>query len=198
MCSRRSRRCRCRARRFGVGVVGNNAAVPLCLRPARRVREIVGNGEGVVRPFDPADGWDIAQHIAVGVLDPVRPLDVVDVDPVDNRPIELGTRALAMMVSALASSCVQRTFGDEYDPRPYPAVDDVAGPAFMLLAGCRALIVLVSSPCVAEKNHTNDVEAHGSPSRARMPRIASSGSSARQLILTPSSVEGEQPGRLCR
>ena len=74
---------------LGVGVIGNVGAVPLRLRPARRVREIVGNGEDsrCVPLTQPMVGISPSTSRS-GCSDPVRPLDVVGLHPAADRLID--------------------------------------------------------------------------------------------------------------
>ena len=70
-------------------MIGDLAAVPLRLRPARLVREIGGDGEIFAIAFDPADGLDVAEYVAIRMLVPQRALDVVRLHRVRDRRVDL-------------------------------------------------------------------------------------------------------------
>lgn len=59
---------RCPHRRLGIGMIGDVGAEPLRMAPTRLGSEIVGHDQDIVHLLDPADRFDIAERIAVGVL----------------------------------------------------------------------------------------------------------------------------------
>src|SRR5262249_59691747 len=118
---------------LGVGVIGNNGTVPLCLRPACGVRQVVRDGEAVVRSFDPADGRNVPQNVAVGVLDPERALDVVRLYGAADRLVEFWNARSGNVGKCNPFTLVQRAVGEEGEPHSQLAVDELAGPTFVFL-----------------------------------------------------------------
>ena len=85
-------------------MVGDLTAMALRLGPARLVRDIVGNSDGLARTFNPANGRDITERVPVGVLCPFWTADVIRLNPVRDRVIEVDpARRCVAWVSVTAS-----------------------------------------------------------------------------------------------
>ncbi len=108
--------------------------MPLRLGPARLVREVVGNGEELARAAHPSDCRDIAERVTLGMRQPQRALDVVWLHPPHDARIERGELDLGERGQCPRLALVERTLGDEDDARAQLAVDDLAGPALVLIA----------------------------------------------------------------
>ena len=118
---------------FGVRVAGDGAVARRPLRRRLLLGDLVGDGEKLRAALHPSDGRQIAEHVAIAMSLPSRPVNVVRLYQARDSGIEfkLGRTCLQSLGQRDGFRLIERTCGDESDTHPHVSVAQLAAPSLV-------------------------------------------------------------------